>query len=204
MNSLSVSPDPDQPLMAVVILLKDTDQRIARIYNYKTKELKQELELHHGSVCTQCVDIQWSWMFCTDAKGIPAVAAFHPSGEYVNLSIIIIFIPILCNMMHGLSCVYYAWSCVGMFLLEMERIYCSVIPKTSLIWYSQLTSMIVSKRTLSELLRLLILISAACILSQHKIILQVSASIPLVHISQLVWALVKWSLLKDYLPSFSK
>ena len=56
--SLSVSPDPDQPLMAVVVLLKGVPyQRAIRLYNYKTRELKRELKLHgiQRSVHTLCM-----------------------------------------------------------------------------------------------------------------------------------------------------
>ena len=38
---MSVSPNPDQPLIAVIIQLNDADRRSQlRIYNYKTKQLK--------------------------------------------------------------------------------------------------------------------------------------------------------------------
>ena len=87
--SLLVSPDPDQPLMAVVVLLQGVDRRTVRIYNYRTKELRQELELH--GKCEYVVYGYSVIIFCklnTDTKIIPAVAAFHPSGEYVDSSII--------------------------------------------------------------------------------------------------------------------
>lgn len=45
--SLSVSPKPDQPLVAAVMELKGLDgiRKKVRIYNYRMKELKQEFEL---------------------------------------------------------------------------------------------------------------------------------------------------------------
>ena len=41
---MSVSPKPDQPLVAAVVELKGLEGKMVRIYNYKMKELKQEFE----------------------------------------------------------------------------------------------------------------------------------------------------------------
>ena len=51
--SLSVSPKPDQPLVAAVVELKGLEGKMVRIYNYKTKELKQEFELKGTSTMSQ-------------------------------------------------------------------------------------------------------------------------------------------------------
>ena len=47
--SLSVSPDPEDPLIATVIKSTGVDERELRIYNYKTEELKQKVTLKGNS-----------------------------------------------------------------------------------------------------------------------------------------------------------
>lgn len=72
--SLSVSPDPDQPLIATIIQLSGVDKRKLRVYNYKTKELKQELELglYNDNVPA---------LYNTEKTTKPAIVVFHPYGE---------------------------------------------------------------------------------------------------------------------------
>jgi hypothetical protein len=54
---LSVSPKPDQPLVAAVVELKGLDgNKKVRIYNYRTKELKQEFELQGTITMPYCMN----------------------------------------------------------------------------------------------------------------------------------------------------